>query len=69
MNFLKGLGLDLATIGVAIDDRNLEQSYQLIRSTPKIKKDEFLTIMGIEVENDESNRNNKKIRGQKNGES
>ncbi len=42
MDFLQSLGLDMITIGQAIDDKNIEKSYQLIQSNPSISKDEFL---------------------------
>lgn len=35
------------TIGDAICDENLEQSYQLIKENPKISKAEFLAKMQI----------------------
>lgn len=50
MDFLQGLGIDMITIGQAIDDKNLEKSFQLIQSNPDITKDEFLTKMGIKEE-------------------
>lgn len=50
MDFLQSLGLDMITIGQAIEDNNIERSYQLIQSNPNITKDEFLTKMGIKEE-------------------
>ena len=51
MNYLQGLGLSMITIGEAIDDKNLEKSYQLIQKNPTISKEEFLAKMEIEEEN------------------
>ncbi len=42
----------MLTIGQAIDDKNVEKSYQLIKENPKITKDEFLTKMKIEETED-----------------
>ena len=47
MNYLKSLGVDIAAIGRAIDDRKLEQSYKLIQENPNITKKEFLERMQI----------------------
>ena len=52
MNYLKELGLNMLTIMEAVDDRNLEKSYQLISEDPQILKEEFLETMGIEEESD-----------------
>ena len=48
MNYFEGLGLNMLTIGEAIDDKNIEKSYALIRNNPQITKNEFLSIMRIE---------------------
>ena len=48
MNYLQSLGLNMLTIGEAVDDRNLEKSYNIIINNPNISKDEFLKIMQIE---------------------
>ena len=48
MDYLQSLGLNMLTIGSAIDDSNLEKSYQLIKRYPNISKEDFLTEMGIE---------------------
>ena len=50
MDYLECLGLGYWTIGTAIEDGNLEKSYQLIKNNPTITKAEFLTIMEIEEE-------------------
>ncbi len=50
MDYLQGLGLDMITIGAAIEDKNLDKSYQLIKAQPTISKAEFLRIMEIEEE-------------------
>ncbi len=50
MDYLQSLGVDMTTVGLAIDDRRLEQSYKLIKENPKITKAEFLQAMGIEEE-------------------
>ena len=47
MNYLQKLGMDMITIGEAICDENLEQSYKLIKENPKISKAEFLEKMQI----------------------
>ena len=47
MDYLQGLGLDMITIGSAVDDKVLEQSCRLIKENPHITKEEFLTTMGI----------------------
>ena len=52
MNYLQDLSLNMLTIGHAIEDKNLEKSYQLIQQNPKITKDEFLKTMGIKEEKD-----------------
>ena len=48
MSYLQSLGLNMLTIGEAVDDRNLEKSYNIIINNPNISKDEFLKIMQIE---------------------
>lgn len=48
MKFLQKLGVNLITIGEAIDDKNLEKSYQTIQNNPKITKELFLKTMEIE---------------------
>ena len=48
MDYLQSLGLNMGTIGYAIQDGYLEKSYQLIKDNPKISKAEFLKRMGIE---------------------
>ena len=45
MNYLQGLGMNMLTIGTAIDDTNLEKSYQTIMENPQITKTEFLQKM------------------------
>ena len=52
MDYLQELGINMLTIGKAIEDENLEKSYRLIQSNPKITKEELLTEMGIEEETD-----------------
>ena len=47
MNYLQKLGMDMITIGEAICDENLEQSYKLIKENPKISKKEILEKMQI----------------------
>ena len=47
MNYLQKLGMDMITIGEAICDENLEQSYKLIKENPNISKAEFLEKMQI----------------------
>ena len=47
MDYLQSLGTDMLAVGRAIDNRNLEKSYQLIRENPQITKDEFLKAMNI----------------------
>ena len=48
MNYLQGLGINMITIGKAIEDKSLEQSYRLITENPQITKEEFLREMQIE---------------------
>ena len=50
MNYLQSLKLDMITIGEAIDDKNLEQSYKLLKENPQISKAEFLEKMKITEE-------------------
>ena len=50
MNYLQSLNVKMITIGDAICDENLEQSYQLIKENPKISKAEFLQRMQISEE-------------------
>lgn len=42
MDHLQNLGFDMITIGSFIDDKNLNQSYQLIQENPNMSKSEFL---------------------------
>lgn len=48
MNYLQNLGINMVTIGAAIQDKNLDKSHQLIVNNPKITKQEFLKEMQIE---------------------
>lgn len=48
MDYLQSLGLDMITIGEAVEDQKLEKSYQLIKENPQITKKEFLEKMEIE---------------------
>ena len=48
MDYLQRLGLDMITIGEAVEDQKLEKSYQLIKENPQITKKEFLEKMQIE---------------------
>lgn len=48
MNYLQGLGINMITIGKAIEDKSLEQSYRSITENPQITKEEFLREMQIE---------------------
>ena len=43
----------MITIGKAIEDKSLEQSYRLITENPQITKEEFLREMQIEEWDDE----------------
>ena len=52
MDYLQDLGISMITIVEALDDKNLEKSYQLISENPHISKEEFLETMGIEEEID-----------------
>ncbi|MBR1624740.1 MAG: hypothetical protein IJ676_03240 [Clostridia bacterium] len=52
LNYLRSLSVHPITRAEAVSDENLEKSYQLIQSNPKITKEEFLTEMGIEEETD-----------------
>ena len=52
MDYLQGLGINMLTIGHAIEDKNLEKSYQLITNNPFITKNEFLNAMGLIEEKD-----------------
>ena len=47
MDFLERLKINYETIGDAIDDQNLEKSYQMITENPNITKAEFLKAMKI----------------------
>ena len=47
MDYLQGLGVDMITIGQAIDDKNLKKSYLLIKENPTISKKEFFRVLGI----------------------
>ena len=47
MNYLKSLGINVLTIGRAIDDDHWELSYKLISENPNIDKKEFLKRTGI----------------------
>ena len=50
MDYLQCLGLDMITIGAAIEDKNLDKSFHLIKVQPNITKAEFLRAMGIKEE-------------------
>ncbi len=50
MDYLQSIGLNMLTIGAAVDDSKVEQSYRLIMDNPRIGKEEFLRIMDIEEE-------------------
>lgn len=50
MKFLQNLGMNMITVGEAIEDKNLEKSYQIIQQNPQITKEEFLEKMDIEEE-------------------
>lgn len=50
MDYLKSAGLDFTTILDAVDDRNLQKSYDLIKSNPDITKYEFVEQMGIDYD-------------------
>lgn len=47
MGYLQGLDVDMITIGQAIDDKNLQKSYLLIKENPTISKKEFFRVLGI----------------------
>ena len=47
MDHLQSLEVDMTAVGLAIDDQNLEQSYELIKENPQITKAEFMQRMGI----------------------
>ena len=47
MDYLQSLEVDMTAVGLAIDDQNLEQSYELIKDNPQITKAEFMQRMGI----------------------
>ena len=51
MDYLQNWGLGMIAVGKAIDNKNLEKSYQLIQKNPTISKEEFLAEMEIEEEN------------------
>ena len=48
MDYLQSIGLNMSTIGQAIQDGKIENSYKLIQENPKITKEEFLKKMDIE---------------------
>lgn len=50
-NYLQNLGINIITIGEAIEDKNLEKSYQLIKNNPQIPKEQFLKAMNLVEEN------------------
>ena len=41
MDYLQDLGMEMISVGIAIDIANLEQSYQLIKNNPNITLKEF----------------------------
>ena len=47
MDYLQGLGLNMLTVGRAIDNDHLGKSYQIIKENPNISKRDFLKIMKI----------------------
>ncbi len=48
LDFLQKIGVDMFAIGAAIDDANIDRSYQLLLENPDITKEEFLRTMRIE---------------------
>ena len=52
MDYLQSLGMNMLTVGTAINDTNLEKSYKIIQENPKITKAEFLKMMGLVEEKD-----------------
>ncbi len=53
MDYLQSIGLDMITIGSAVDDENLQKSYDLIKSNPTITKYEFVQQLGIDYDEEE----------------
>lgn len=53
MDYLRGVGLDMTTVGDAICDENLERSYEIITQNPNITKYEFIEQLGIEYDEEE----------------
>jgi hypothetical protein len=47
MDHLQALGLNMLTVGRAVDNDHLEKSYQTIKENPDISKRDFLKIMKI----------------------
>jgi len=48
IKYLKSIGLNILTIGHAIENNNLKKSFLLINNNPNIEKKEFLDKMKIE---------------------
>ena len=48
INHLKNLGINILTIGHAIENKNLNKSFELIKKYPNIQKNEFIEKMQIE---------------------
>ena len=47
MNYLLSLNVDGEVIKLAIADRNLDKSYQIIKDNPNINVEEFIKELGI----------------------
>lgn len=47
MNYLLSLNVDGEVIKLAIADRNLDKSYQIIKDNPNINAEEFIEELGI----------------------
>lgn len=47
IDYLQKLGIDMIEIGDAIDDKNLDKSYRIIKENPTITKKEFLNLIQL----------------------
>ena len=48
LDFLNRLGIDVTEALDAIDDENIERSYQLLKANPEVTKEECMQLLGLE---------------------
>ena len=48
LDFLNRLGIGVTEALDAIDDENIERSYQLLKANPEVTKEECMQLLGLE---------------------